>query len=369
MTIEVARAGLWSDAERRRLVHLCAAVTGDRGAAEDLAQETLLEAWRNAHKLHDATGADRWLSAIARNVCLRWARGRGRDLAVRAAVAAEAPAAPLALEAEHEQEHEALVAVLDGALARLPPDTRAALVHRHVDELSHAEIAARLGVSADAVSMRLTRGKTALRRLLAEESDEPDAAGWRETRVWCSGCGRSRLEIRSTAEPATIAFRCPGCSPAMGVTSELPLANPMFAELVGGLVRPAAIVGRVADWTRRYFAVGAGGTAACTRCAGAVVLRPYARSAAGGLGHCVGLAAECGRCGEVVSTSAAGIALATPELRRLRREHPRLRLVATTELDAGGRDSLLLRYDDVRSSVRAEVVLARDTFCVAAVHA
>src|SRR3954452_9361688 len=71
--------GLWDDAARRRLVRLCERLTGDRHAAEDLAQETLLEAWRNAHKLHDPTGADHWLAAIARNVCLRWARSRGRE--------------------------------------------------------------------------------------------------------------------------------------------------------------------------------------------------------------------------------------------------------------------------------------------------
>ena len=33
--------------ERTRLVQLCARIVGDREAAEDLAQETLLEAWRH----------------------------------------------------------------------------------------------------------------------------------------------------------------------------------------------------------------------------------------------------------------------------------------------------------------------------------
>ena len=37
---------LWRESERRRLVRLCATISGDRDAAEDLAQETLLEAWR-----------------------------------------------------------------------------------------------------------------------------------------------------------------------------------------------------------------------------------------------------------------------------------------------------------------------------------
>ncbi|HYX49089.1 MAG TPA: sigma factor, partial [Ktedonobacteraceae bacterium] len=37
--------------ERTRLVRFCAHLTGNPDAAEDLAQETLLEAWRNQQKL------------------------------------------------------------------------------------------------------------------------------------------------------------------------------------------------------------------------------------------------------------------------------------------------------------------------------
>ncbi|HEX9068257.1 MAG TPA: sigma-70 family RNA polymerase sigma factor, partial [Ktedonobacterales bacterium] len=67
--------------ERARLVRLCARLTGSSAAAEDLAQETLLEAWRALEKLRDASGISPWLSAIARNVCLRYQRRRGRELA------------------------------------------------------------------------------------------------------------------------------------------------------------------------------------------------------------------------------------------------------------------------------------------------
>src|SRR5215212_5878004 len=87
-------AELWLEPQRRRLVRLCAAVSGDRHAAEDLAQETLLEAWRNVHKLHDPAGADAWLAAIARNVCHCWARRRGRDAAVAEAVEVDAATTP-----------------------------------------------------------------------------------------------------------------------------------------------------------------------------------------------------------------------------------------------------------------------------------
>ena len=72
-TFEVALS-----AHRARLVRLCARLTGDAEAAEDLAQETLLESWRLAHKLRDQDQLAPWL-AIARNVCLRAQRRRSRN--------------------------------------------------------------------------------------------------------------------------------------------------------------------------------------------------------------------------------------------------------------------------------------------------
>ena len=74
---------LWTTAQRARLVRLCAAVVGP-DAAEDVAQEALLEAWRHRERLVEPAGADAWLGAIARNVCRRWLRSRGTDRSVPA---------------------------------------------------------------------------------------------------------------------------------------------------------------------------------------------------------------------------------------------------------------------------------------------
>src|SRR5262249_33815491 len=70
--------------ERTRLVRLCTRLTGNPDVAEDLAQETLLEAWRNLYKFDQQGEAQdeswsKWLSAIARNVCKRWARDHYHD--------------------------------------------------------------------------------------------------------------------------------------------------------------------------------------------------------------------------------------------------------------------------------------------------
>src|SRR5215831_18401911 len=62
--------------ERTRILRICLRATHDRDAAEDLAQETLLEAWRHWDKLRepdDLQARTRWLLGIAANVCRRWA--------------------------------------------------------------------------------------------------------------------------------------------------------------------------------------------------------------------------------------------------------------------------------------------------------
>lgn len=326
---------------RRKLVALCAAITRDRAAADDLAQETLLEAWRNGHKVHDPEGLDRWLAAIARNVCRRWARRRGLDAAGLARLQAEPSV-------EHVERRN-VVELLD----QLPAETREALVLRHVHGASRAEIGARLGISDDAVSMRLTRGKQTLRRLL-----EPD--GWIETRVWCVDCGTHRLLMRRTC--GEISFRCPSCHPREHERSvDLNLGNQFYARLVGDLIRPAAILRRIAAWSSRYFDPSASHVE-CTRCDGPARLDVHHTD------HGTGLGSSCAKCGEQAWTSAAALALARPEVQALRRERPRLRLSPIREVDVGV-PALVLRYEDLFGAAGVDVLLARDTLQVLSAHA
>src|SRR4051812_6563138 len=275
---------MWDETHRRRVVRLCAALTGDRDGAEDLAQETLLEAWRNAHKLTDPRGADRWLAAVARNVCLR-ARHR--------------PEVPVAEPPE--------LAVEDRRVD-LPAALPEVLVLRYLHDLSLREIAAELGISEDAVSMRLARAKQALREQLS-------AAEWHRTQRWCIGCGAHRLLMRR--EDDAVAFRCPGCDGPSGRSAVFPLGNPVLGGLIAGLERPSAMFGRIGAWSLSYYADGAGAAVACTRCGGPTVLRALRRDSGRGLWG------RCGGCGEEVWSSLVGLASALPEVRALRRRAPR----------------------------------------------
>jgi RNA polymerase sigma-70 factor (ECF subfamily) len=351
--------GSWLEAERPRLVRLCAVITRDRDAAEDLAQETLLEAWRNAHKLHDPSGADRWLSAIARHVCLRCARREG--YAVSAAAAEPDAGVDLELELERAE----LAELLDRALALLPPETRDVLVRRFVDDSPYAEIAAQLGVSEDAVSMRITRGKLALRRLLGNElRDDAVAFGladvgdeWQQTRVWCSQCGTRKLAVQR--DENAISFRCPGCEPDDVPSAQFRLGNPALARLVGDLVRPAAILTRAKEWSWRYFG-GACDHVACTGCGRTVPVGTYTSDDERFGARSWGLYALCDSCGEGVSSSVTGLALALPEVRAFAREHPRLRALPEREIERDGRSAVVLRFEDVRGSAGVDVVFARE---------
>lgn len=361
----------YGEAERRRLVRLCAVLSGDAGAAEDLAQETLLEGWRNADKLHDPDGAERWLAAIARNVCLRWGRRAGRAAAVESAVRASALGAE-AVDFDEELDRADLESLLGQALALLTPDARDVLVRRYVDGVAPGELAAALGVSEDAVAMRLTRAKAALRRLLAAELAGAAAElgllahedeTWRATRVWCGQCGARRLLTRATGSPAVVSFRCPGCVPAAtGSGSEYRLDNPYFARLLGAVVRPTAVLARSAAWVHRYFAGGAGARVVCTRCTAPVPLRRYERGAVlGDAPNRHGLHASCEACGETVSSSLGGLVAALPEVRSLRRVQPRTALHAVQAIELDGTPAFVADVATVGGSARVAALYSRRT--------
>jgi RNA polymerase sigma-70 factor (ECF subfamily) len=358
---------LWSPAQRARLVRLCTAVVGS-AAAEDLAQETLLEAWRHRERLVDPTGTDAWLNAIARHVCRRWLRARGAD----ASVPTDEVPDPSTGALDDLLERQDVVDLLERALALLPGATGAALVGHNVDELSHAEIAARLGTSADAVSMRVTRGRSRLRHLLetelvdeavAEGWTRRDEAGWKGTRLPCADCGRAGTEMRRDA--SEVAFRCRWCDTG-GISARLALAAPAFASLVGDVRRPTAIQSRLASWTQAYWSSPA---PRCVRCDRAVTPRQYARAGDDGWSGRHGWYAACGSCGEEVSSSVAGLVLSLPEVRAARRREPGLRALPVRDVVRDGRHAKVVGLGDRDGTPRVGVVVLAESLRIVHVDA
>ena len=334
----------WSSAQRARVVRLCAAVVGP-GSAEDVAQEALLEAWRQRHKLVDPSGADAWLGAIARNVCRRHLRSKSQDRTT------PTDAVP---DQRHDDldhlEREDLVDLLERALSRLPRQTGEALVDHYVDELSHIEIAGRLGTSADAVSMRISRGRATLRSLL----EEGEHAGWHATRLSCADCGRPGMEMKR--DENEVAFRCRWCDGG-DLSSRLDLRAPTFRDLIGDVQRPTAIQNRLAEWTASYWSSA---TAGCVRCAAEVERQRYDK-ANGSWEKATGWLAHCEGCGEAVSSSVAGLVLSLPEVRDARRREPKLRSLPVRDVVRDGQPAKVVALGDHDGTPRvAAVVRVRD---------
>jgi hypothetical protein len=234
-----------------------------------------------------------------------------------------------------------------------------------VEERAHAEIAERLGISEEAALMLVARGKSTLRRVLATElraiaTDHVPGDEWAATRVWCTGCGRARLAMRRSAD--AISFRCGTCHPGAPV-SEVPLGNPFFAD-IATLVRPAAILARLEDRVRTYFAGGAGRATRCTRCGAAARVDVIARNDLGTKPLVHGILARCDACGEQAWSSVSGLGLSTQPVRSFRRSHPRVATLPARELDRAGAPAILVRYEDVTGSAAAEVVFDRATLRV-----
>ena len=198
-------------------------LAGNTLVAEDLAQETLFEAWRSREKLRDLAEIAPWLTAIARHVCLRWQRAQWREQRVHIPNADSDDETPDLLEQAPSDDdlalqldrHE-LADLLGRAMALLPAETRAALVASYLDELPQQELAARLGLGAGALRARLHRGRRMLRRVL-EDDLRSDALAWglltadgepqwQGTRIWCPFCGVHHLACWLTARQAPSSF-------------------------------------------------------------------------------------------------------------------------------------------------------------------
>jgi RNA polymerase sigma-70 factor (ECF subfamily) len=370
-------------AERARLVRLCASVTGESAAAEDLAQETLLEAWRNRAKLITPDGHARWLNAIAHNVCLRWRRAEGRRSAERNDLSDEQAAGDDLL---HELEHHELATLLDRALAMLPANTRAAMVQHYIEALPQAQIAAVLGLSEGAVAVRVHRGKLALRRLLANElraeaetfsliHDDDPASGWHETRIWCPECGQQRLLGQLDPIAGYFCVRCPICSPAPGL--EICRVEDRTG-LFYGIKGFKAAYNRAMDRGHRYYrgalALQHTGLAPCWECGRSIPIslamphydpeiHPSLRGQPG-----VYLRCDCRGVYRRSSTSPRALALHLPAGQRFWRKHPRIRKLPERSILVDGRTALVVGFESVTDNARLEIVSLSDTFEVLGIY-
>jgi len=151
-----------------RMLALAQRMLGDPVEAEDVAQEAMLRAWRQAPRWTPGKAKfDTWLHRVALNLCYDRLRRR-REIPTDTLPERPDDSAP---------PNRGLLAAdvgvrVDAALAQLPERQREAIVLCHYQELTNIEAAALMKVSVDALESLLARGRRALRQALADLAPE-----------------------------------------------------------------------------------------------------------------------------------------------------------------------------------------------------
>ena len=152
---------------------ICWHYTGNREAAEDCGQETMIRIWRNLESYRGDCALESWIYRIAANCCMDYLRKKKRDQSVSMEPLREQgfdPADPspgtedrVVSVDEHQR--------LRKAITQLPDEQREALILTQLEKISYEEAAQMLGVSEGTVKSRVNRAKARLKEILSEERE------------------------------------------------------------------------------------------------------------------------------------------------------------------------------------------------------
>jgi RNA polymerase sigma-70 factor (ECF subfamily) len=154
-----------------RLYMLLLRLLGDRGEAEDVAQEVMLRAWQGITRFQGQSSYFTWLYRIAVNEANRALEKRARRPAGVSIGADELQLpASAAFDPSRQAENSELRRALGQALAGLPPPLRTAIVLRDVEGLSTQEAAEIAGVGQAAFKSRLHQARLRVRAAIGDQA-------------------------------------------------------------------------------------------------------------------------------------------------------------------------------------------------------
>jgi len=145
-----------------RLFRLAARIMADTGEAEDVLQDAYVRAYDAlvAGRFDGRAGIETWLYRIVANPALDALRARRRRRQRTAPDDGREPA----VDEQGRLGARAALRELEAYLEDLPPDQRAAVVLKEIEELTSNEVAEVMRCSVGAVEQRLVRARATLRR-------------------------------------------------------------------------------------------------------------------------------------------------------------------------------------------------------------
>ena len=148
--------------EHQRMIYsLCYRMSGSQADAEDLTQETFIQAYQHLDGFRAEARVSSWLYRIAVNQCLNWQKRRQHLERLHQEWGAQ--------NVERSEAGGELSQQVQEALMKLPSKQRAAVILTIYDGLTHAEAAAALGCSETTVSWRMFAARNKLKRLLKDQ--------------------------------------------------------------------------------------------------------------------------------------------------------------------------------------------------------
>jgi RNA polymerase sigma-70 factor (ECF subfamily) len=232
-----------ADRHRAWLVRVCAGLLRDRHLAEDVAQETLVKAYRQIDEGNPPDRLRPWLRVVARHACIDERRRHRPE--------------PTASLPEHcttlnDDAADGLDVPMATAWNQLGARHREVLRRRELQGFSYAEIAAAMGITLGAVETLLFRARAALRREYARAG----GSAWptetlTRSLMFIDGPRLDRAVSLPSILGSPAAHAVAHAAPAIAQTSQHATAGDALRELAAGVAAAVLALGLVASPVER----------------------------------------------------------------------------------------------------------------------